>query len=245
MNALRRSTVMPVGGALDHERGDAAAVAVALRHPGHDDEQVGDDAVGGPELDAVEDVLGAVGGRLGGGGEPGRVGADVGLGEQERADLAAGAAGQVLLLLLVGAEQGQRLRDADRLVRGQQRGDGGGGRADDHQRAVVVQVGQAQAAVLAAGSSCRTRRARRGPATVSSGMRCVALDGAAVDAGLGERRERGAELLAAAGQVGVRRRVRVDQVELEVAEEELLAEAGLGQDRSRGPPPRPGGPPAP
>ena len=57
MNALRRSTVMPVGAALDDERGDAAAVALALRHPGHDDEQVGDDAVGRPELDAVQHVL--------------------------------------------------------------------------------------------------------------------------------------------------------------------------------------------
>ena len=53
--------------------------------------------------------------------QPRRVGADVGLGEQERADVGARHLGQPLLLLLVGAEQHQRLRQADRLVGRQQR----------------------------------------------------------------------------------------------------------------------------
>ena len=59
--------------------------------------------------------------------EPGRVGADVGLGEQERRHRARRAAGQEPLLLVVGAERLDRLRDADRLVRGQQRADASGG----------------------------------------------------------------------------------------------------------------------
>ena len=45
--------------------------------------------------------------------------------------------------------------------------------------------------------------------------------------GFAELAQPGAELLAAAGHVVVRARLRVDQVELEVAEEELLAEARL------------------
>ena len=80
-----------LGVGLDDEGGDAALVALGLRHPGHDDEEVGDHAVGGPQLHSVEDVVVPVGD--GRGGEAGRVGADVGLGQQEGADVGAGAAG--------------------------------------------------------------------------------------------------------------------------------------------------------
>ena len=45
------------------------------------------------------------------------------LGQREGGDRAGGAARQVLLLLLLRAEELERLRDADRLVRGEQRGD--------------------------------------------------------------------------------------------------------------------------
>ena len=60
MKALRFSTVMP---------GESASTTNAVMpplwpsrvgHPGHDDEQVGDDAVGRPQLDAVEHVVVAV-----------------------------------------------------------------------------------------------------------------------------------------------------------------------------------------
>src|SRR5690606_1481106 len=64
-----------LGAGLDDEGGDAAPVPLGLRYARHDDEEVGDHAVGGPQLHAVEDVVVAVG--HGGGGEPGRVGADV------------------------------------------------------------------------------------------------------------------------------------------------------------------------
>ena len=84
MKALRFSTVMPGRVGLDDEGGDAALVALGLRHPGHDDEQVGDDAVGRPQLHAVEDVRRPPSGTARGG-QAGRVGADVRLGEQEGA----------------------------------------------------------------------------------------------------------------------------------------------------------------
>ena len=146
MNALRRSIVMPSRVGLDDERGDAAAVPLGLRHLRHHHEQRGDRAVGGPQLHAVEPV--AAVDRRRRGGQPGRVGADVGLGQQERGDLTGGQPGQELLLLLVGAEELQRLRYADRLVRRQQRAERRVDRADQRQRLAVVQVGQAEAAVL-------------------------------------------------------------------------------------------------
>jgi hypothetical protein len=63
-------------------------------------EQLRQRAVGAPELAAVDDVLAAVGGELGGGGEARRVGAHLHLGEREGGDLPLGAARQVLLLEL-------------------------------------------------------------------------------------------------------------------------------------------------
>ena len=109
---------------VDDEGGDAAPVAFGLGHHRHDDEQVGDGSVGGPQLAAVDDVARAVLGGDGGGGHAGRVGADVVLGEEEGADVGPGHQREELALLLLGAEQTQRLGHADRLVGGQQGGDG-------------------------------------------------------------------------------------------------------------------------
>jgi hypothetical protein len=58
--------------------------------------------------------------RLGRGSQPCRVRSHVRLGEQERRDVCAGDQRQPALLLLLGAEQQQRLGDADRLVRREQ-----------------------------------------------------------------------------------------------------------------------------
>jgi hypothetical protein len=112
-------------------------------------------------------------------------------------------------------------------VRGQERGDGGGGGADDHESAVVVEVGETEAAVFAGDLDAEgAELGEAGHRVVGDAV--VALDREAVDAGFGEGFKGGAELLTAAGQVGVRGGWRVDQAELEVAEVELLAEAGLG-----------------
>ncbi len=212
--------------ALHHERGDPAAVPVALRNPGHHHQQVGDHPVGGPELDPLQHVLRPVFRRRRRGVQPGRVGANVGLGEQERADLTARAPRQVLPLLLLGAEQRQRLRHADRLVRGQQRGDGRRGRPGDDQRPVVVQVGQAKPAVLR--RDFHAERARRGQ-SFDHLIRDlgIPLDDGAVDRRLTELPQPGTELLAAAGGFLAGTGMRVDQVQLEVTEIQLLAEAGL------------------
>ena len=101
---------------LDDEGGDAAALPFGRGDSRHHHQQLRDDAVRRPELDPVELVgLPAVHGD-GGHRQPRRVGADVGLGEQERADRPPGAAGQVALLLFLGAGQLQRFGDADGLV---------------------------------------------------------------------------------------------------------------------------------
>jgi hypothetical protein len=216
---------------LHDERADTAAVAVRLRYLGHDDEQAGDRAIGGPQLDAVEDVV-ALGRRRRGRAQPGRVGADVGLGEQERGDLALGQAGQELLLLFLGAEQLERLRHADGLVGRDERGERRVGRTDEHQGPAVVQIGQAQAAILRI--DLHAERAELG----QSGQDLVrdagvALDLPAVDV-RDERLERLQVRLAPRGLLRVRTRPRIDQPEREAAEEELLAEARLAPLRLAG-----------
>jgi hypothetical protein len=105
---------------LDDECRDAAPVPVALGNARHDHEQFGDDAVGRPELRAVEHVR-AVLGRVGGRAQAGRVRTDVGFGEQERAHRPARTPRQVALLLLRRSGQLERLGDADRLVCRQER----------------------------------------------------------------------------------------------------------------------------
>ena len=216
----------PGRGGLHDERGDPAAVPVALRHPGHHHQQVSDHPVRGPQLDPVEHVLRPVSRRHRGRGQPGRIGADIGFGEQERADLAARAPRQVMLLLLLGPEQRHRLRHANRLVRRQHRGQGRRDGPGNHQRPVVVQVTQAHPAV-----SRRDFHAERAHRSQSAdhliGYPGIALDQRAVHRGLAEFPQPGAELLAAAAGLLTGARVRMDQVQLEVTQEQLLTKARL------------------
>ena len=110
--------------ALHDERGDAVVARLGVGHSEHD-EGVGHGTVGDEALRAVEHVVIAVehrDGLLTGG-----VGTGVGLGQTERADLAAGQEiGEVLLLLLLGAVLKNR-RAAEGGVR---RDDDRGGAAD-------------------------------------------------------------------------------------------------------------------
>ncbi len=209
---------------LHDEGGDAALVALALRHAGHDDQQVGDDAVGGPQLDAVEDVVVPLGHR--GGGEAGGVGADVGLGEQEGADVGAGAARQETLPLLLRAELLQGLRHADRLVRREQHADRRAGGAGQRERLVVVHLGETETAVLGVDLHAEGAELLE-PVDDLVGDARLALDAGGVDLRLAEVAELGEELLAALGRFVVRERVGVDEVEPEAAEEQFLGEAGL------------------
>ena len=194
----------------------------AFGHLGHDDDDVGDRAVRRPQLEPVELV--AALDRLGGGAEPGGVGADVGLGQQERGDVVAADEREPLALLLLGPEQHQRLGDADRLVRGEQRRDRRVPDAGQRQRAVVVDLREAEPAVLL--RHLHAERAERlEPVEHGVGDLRVALDLERVDLRLEEGAEPVQERLAPLDGGGVEPRLRRDQVEPEVAEEQLLAEA--------------------
>ncbi len=208
-----------------HDEGrDAALVPVGLRHARHHDKEVGDHAVGRPQLDAVEDVVVAV--RYGGGGQPGRVGAHVGLGEQEGADVGAGAARQEPLLLLGGAEQLERLRYADRLMGGEQHADRGGRRAGQGEGLVVVDLAEAESAVPGVDLHAEGAELLQ-PVDHLVGDPGLAFDQGAVDLRLDEVTQFGEELLAALGGLVGGHRVGVDEVEAEAAEEQFLGEAGL------------------
>ena len=80
------------------------------------------------------------------------IGAGVHLGEREGADRTLGQAREEPLLLLVGAEQLERLRQADGLVRRQQRGERAVLRRHHRHRLDVAGVRQPETAVLASGS---------------------------------------------------------------------------------------------
>ena len=98
------------------ERADAAACRLALGDLGHDDDDVGDRAVGRPQLAAVEQVAAR---RSASAVAPRRAGSEPTSGSVSRkAEMCVlRHLRQPLLLLLLGAEQHQRLGDADRLVR--------------------------------------------------------------------------------------------------------------------------------
>src|SRR5258708_5561688 len=101
-----------------HDEGGDLRARLAVdqlgRRLARDDEQTGASAVGAPELFSVKDVVVTI--RFGLRREPGGIRADARLGEREGGQLAPGDAGQESCLLLLGAEEQQRLRHADRLV---------------------------------------------------------------------------------------------------------------------------------
>ena len=150
---------------------------------------------------------------------------DARLGQGEGRDLAGGAAGQVLLLELLGAEGLERLRDADRLVRGEQRAEVAAVAADQRHHAVVLDVREAEPAVLRRDlhpEGAEVPQAVEDLLRVLAGavdLRGVDLVPEEVVELPVERRELRALL---PGQ-----REGVDEVEAEVAEEELAHEAGL------------------
>ena len=106
----------------------------ALGHLRHHHDDIGDRAVGRPQLAAVEHVARAVLGRRRARRQPRRVRADVGLGQQEGRDVVLGDQRQPLALLLLGAEHPQRLGHADRLVGREQCSERGVDRGGQRQR---------------------------------------------------------------------------------------------------------------
>jgi hypothetical protein len=190
----------------------------------HDDEQVGARAVGAPQLLAVQrprlPVLAARRARA----EIGRIGAGVDLGERERGDRALGEPREVALLLLGRAEQLQRLRQSDGLVRRQQRGERAVLARHHRDRARVARVRESHAAVL--GRDLDAERAHLAQLLhVRLGDVARPVDHVGVDAleEVAQLREelRGARLL---GGI-LDDRMRMDEIEAEAAEEQLADEA--------------------
>ena len=142
----------------------------ALGHLRHDDDDVGDRAVRRPQLQPVERVAVAVLGRHGGRAEPRGIRADVGLGQQERRDVVLASRAGATALLLLGAEQHQRLGDADRLVRREQRGERRVPHAGQRERAVVVDLREARARRTPRAPSCRARPSALSPSSTRSGI---------------------------------------------------------------------------
>ena len=156
----------------------------------------------------------------------GGIGADARLGQRERGDRALGEARQVLLLLLRRAEELQRLRHADRLVRGEpghaRRAPGG----DEADGAVVVRRAEPEAAVL-----LRDLHAP-GAELVEALEELVVVLALPVDlVGVDVLGEEALELRQELVRLGlVRRRLLgegMDQIEIELAEEEITDERGL------------------
>ncbi|CAB4956091.1 unannotated protein [freshwater metagenome] len=214
-----------LGVVLEDERRDAAAVTLALRDLRHDHDDVGDRAVRRPELAARDAVARAVLGRDGRAGDARRVGADVGLRQEEGGDVVLGDLREPLLLLLLRAGDHQRLGDADGLVRGEEGAEGAVPGADHGQGAVVVDLGEPEAAVLLRDLHAEGAELLEPVDDLVRDLR-VALDLEVIDLVGQEALELLEEDLAARRLLGVVRRQRVHQVEAEVAEVELLAEGG-------------------
>ena len=129
---------------LHHESADF----LRARVHGHHHQEPGQGAVGAPQLRAVQHVGGPVRGFLGGGGDARGVGAHLRLGQGKGGDLTGGASGQVLLLLLLGAEMLERVGHPDRLVGGQQGHEVPVAAAQQLHHLLVLDVGEAEAAIL-------------------------------------------------------------------------------------------------
>jgi hypothetical protein len=148
----------------------------------------------------------------------------VGVGEQERRDVGARHQRQPALLLLLGAEQQQRLGDADRLMGGEQRRERGVHRAGQRQRAVVVDLREPEAAVPL--GDLHPQRADLLEAVDDRlGDLRVALDRERVDGRGQHRPQLGEEPLALLDRGVVEPRLGVDEVEPQASEEQVLAEA--------------------
>ena len=78
---------------------------------------------------------------------------------------------QIFLLLLFRAEEQQRLRNADRLMRGNERGQVRVPTTEQHRSATVIHLRQTEAAVLLSEFSRRTRPSRKVRRCFSAGFR--------------------------------------------------------------------------
>jgi hypothetical protein len=118
------------------------------RRLAHHDDEFRLEAVRAPQLLAVEDPAAAVGGRNRARLHLRGIGSDARLGERERGDRAFREARQIFLFLFFGAEELQRLGDADRLVRREPRDGVRAPCGDQAEGAVVVGRAESEPAVL-------------------------------------------------------------------------------------------------
>ena len=130
-----------------HGYDESGNAPIHFCHQGH---VIGYSAVGAPELLAVDAVVRAVVTRFEHRGRRhvGRIGAGRRLGEGKGRDLTLGQQRQVPTALLLGAEQDERLGDADRLVGREDQPQGRADAGHQLQDAVVVRQRQSLPAVL-------------------------------------------------------------------------------------------------
>src|ERR1051326_9009749 len=136
---------------LHDERGDLLllfSVDDFRRRLRHDHDDFCLQSVRAPQLLTVEDPALAVGSRYRARLHLRGIGSDARLGERERGDRAFRESRQIFFLLLFGAEQFQRLRHADRLMRGEPRDGRSTPCCDEADRAVVVGRGESETAVF-------------------------------------------------------------------------------------------------
>ena len=219
-----------------HEGADPTAVTVALGHLRHHHDDVRNRSVGGPELAAADPV--ATLDRCRGDvvvdrrqldrrrdrGHARRIGADAGLGEQERADVILGHQRQPLLPLLLATEHPQRLGDTDRLVRAEQRANRRVPVGGDRQRLAVVHLRQPQAAVLRRDLHPECADPLQRVHHVVGDLR-LAFDRERVGLRHENLPKLGEETFPLLDLLRIQLRLRMDQIETKIAQEQLLAEA--------------------
>jgi hypothetical protein len=207
---------------LDDEGADLLRAGVSRHH----DQQLGDRAVGAPELLAVEDVGIPLRRQLGRGGQLGRVGADAVFRQREGGDRPRGASRQESLLLIVGSENLDRLGHADGLVRREQGRDVAVVAAEQLHDPAVLDLIEPEAAVLLRNLHPEGAQSLQ-PVHDLARVLAGSVDLAGTDVIAQERLEALVEL----GELRPllqRVRNRTDQVHLEIPEEDLLQEARLG-----------------
>ena len=192
--------------------------------PGHHDQQLGDGAVGAPELLAVQDVVRAVLGERRRRGEARGVGPDTVFGQRERRDRSPREARQVALLLLRRSEQLERRRDPDRLGGGEQGGEIAVLAGHHADRVGVAVLAQTQAAVLGGDLDPERTDLAEAADHVLRDL-ALAIDPVAVHPLAHEALEPGHERPRPLEVLGIRRGEGMDEVEAERTLEQLADEA--------------------
>ena len=134
-----------------HDEGGDLIFRFAVDHLGrrlsHDDDDAGFRSVRAPEFFPVQHEFPPVRRGFGASLHCGRIGADTGFREGEGGDFARRDARKEFAFLFLGAEQDQRLRHADGLMRGEQRREIAAIAAQQHGRATVIGLRQAEPTV--------------------------------------------------------------------------------------------------